>query len=124
MKRFLIAAAASLSLSGCTPALMLAAETAGSVIAANTAAPTTDNRVIVAGTQGLIVAHNAYQGAAAVAEAAVRAGLVTGDKLNQLEKLNNEAKYYLDQADRGKDVAANVARVFNLIPQIRALAGR
>lgn len=136
MKRFTqyaFAPLAALLLSGCG---VLTAATAVSNIVSGLSQPATataDNRIVVGATQGLIIAHNGYQGAAAIAEGAVRACAAAPTvgpcpkvmaNLDKIAKLSDQAKFLLDQADRGQNVAQNVAEVWNIIPQIRALAGK
>lgn len=89
-----------------------------------TEAATVSNVVVVPATQGLLVAHNAYQATAAVAEAAVRAGLVKGENLNRLEALNNRALHVLAIGDRGQSVAQRAAEVMNIVNDIRSIVGR
>lgn len=82
------------------------------------------DKVLVPATQALIIAHNAYQSAAAAATAAITAGLVPKEKLPQIAALDNRAKALLDQADAGQNVAQNVAEVMNIISTMKSLAGR
>lgn len=125
MKRFLILCAAPL-LANC--AAIPAAVSIAQAVATST------NKVEVPATQALIVAHNAYQGAAAVATAAVNAcndvswaGSACGalkPKLPQIAALDNAAVAKLDLADQGIDVAENSAAVMNIVSSIQSLSGK
>lgn len=81
----------------------------------------TGQNVIVRSAQALIVAHNAYQGATAAAELAVKSGRLTDDQLIRLKALNDKALGLLAQADAGRDVALNAAQVMGVVAQINTL---
>lgn len=83
----------------------------------------TADRVMVPTGKALIVAHNAYQAAAAAATLAVQSGVITGDNLTRLEALNNRARYLLSQADAGYNVGQNAAEVINIVTDIRSMIG-
>jgi hypothetical protein len=126
MKRFLLAPLVALSLSGCG-----ALAVANAVATATEAVAINKDKVLVPATQGLIVAHNAYQGASATA-----AGVISGcsivpntspcvalkARLPQIEALNNRAVTLLGQADAGQNVAANAAEVMNIVSTLKSLA--
>lgn len=122
MKRIVIVLAA-LTLPGC--AAIAAVEGAATTISVITKAfaPTAD-KVVVPTTQALIIAHNAYQGTAAIVTLAVQSGLVPRAMLPQIAALNDRAKLLLDRADRGQDVAANVAEAMNTLTTMQSLAGK
>jgi hypothetical protein len=111
MKRLLIIAALGLS----------ACQTIGS------------DTVMVPATQGLIVAHNAYQAAAASATAAITACVsvpttppcvALRGKLPQIKALSDKAQGLLDEADSGHDIAQNASQVLNLVGSINSLLGK
>lgn len=118
VKRTLYVVLVSLSLSSC--AVLPALSIASSIVEAT--APTI-HKVEVPATQALIIAHNAYQGAAAAATAAVRSGVVKGDKLELLAQYDNTIKGLLDKADAGQNVAMNAASAMNFITKIHNLIG-
>lgn len=113
MKRILLIAAA-FALPGC----------------ATLGVPTTENvsvvgdQVVLRSGQALIIAHNGYQSAAAIAELAVKSGQLSNEQLLKLRELNNEALRRLEQAQAGRDVAANAAGIMELTVQILAIARR
>lgn len=91
------------------------------------------DKVLVPATQALIVAHNAYQGAALTAAAALNACNLTPNlspcvalkaRVPQIEALSNRAVALLAQADAGQNVAANAAEVMNIVSTLKSLAGR
>lgn len=117
MKRlFIIPAALALANCAALPAL----STIGGLTQAITV---NQDKVLVPATQALIVAHNAYQGAAAAATVAINSGLVPKDKLPQIAALSDRAKALLDEADRGQNVAQNAAEVLNIVNSIHSFAG-
>lgn len=127
MKRFLLVPLAAISLSGCA-----AISAVGTVASITQAIVVNKDKVLVPATQGLIVAHNAYQGAAAAAEAAITACSATPNfapckallgRVDQIGALSDLAKMRLDQADAGQNVAQNVADVMNIVATLKSLAG-
>lgn len=117
MKRLFILPAA-LALANCSVALPTAISTITEAVAVN------QDKVAVPATQALIVAHNAYQGAAAAATLAVESGMFPKDKLDQLSAWNNWGKAALDRADQGIDVATNAAMAMNAVAAINKLIGK
>lgn len=91
-----------------------------------TAAATTTagGTVIMRGTQGLIVANNAYQSAAAIAEAYVRAGHATPAQLVRIRALNNRAIALLEGGASGLTVAQRAAEVLNIVAELNLFGGR
>lgn len=88
------------------------------------------HKVVVPATQALIIAHNAYQGAAAAAALAIKTCTITPtvgpcpsvmQNLDKLDEYNNLAKSLLDKADAGQDIAANSAGVMNLVSRMHSL---
>lgn len=127
MKKLLIIGAA-FALPGC--AALPAISAIGSLTQAVTAG---SDKVLVPATQALIVAHNAYQGAAALATSAITACTITPSvpgcvslkgKLPQIGALSDRAKHLLDEADRGQNVAQNAAEVMNIVATMQSFSGR
>lgn len=117
----LLLAPVLLSASACQTLPTFAPVTVPTTVAEATAV---SDKVVLGGSQALIVAHNAYQGAAAAAEAAVKAGLIQGENLDRLAILNTRAVTLLQTADSGQSVALRSAEVFNIVAEIRTLIGR
>lgn len=118
--------AASLILSACAligagqalaTAVQAVAGTPASEASGHTARPVGDT-VVLRGTQGLIVAHNAYQTAAAVARVYVQSGFASPAQLNRIEALNNRAIQLLEVGDRGLSVAQRAAEVMNIVAEL------
>ena len=127
MKRLLFIPLASLALAGCGPLAAI-----GSVASITEAIAVNKDKVLVPATQALIVAHNAYQGAAAAATGAVTACSAVPNiapcvalkaRLPQIEALNTRAVSLLAKADAGQDVAANAAEVMNIVATLKSLSG-
>ena len=129
MKRLLVIPAA-LALANCT-AIPTAISAIGGL---SQAVSVNKDKVLVPVTQGLIIAHNAYQGAAQAATLAVNGCQLSVAKLlpacaklnahlDDLAALDNKAKTALDLADKGQDVAINVATVMNVVASIHSLIG-
>ena len=127
MKRLLIIPAA-LALANCA-AIPTAISTIGGL---SQAVSVNQDKVLIPATQALIVAHNAYQGAAAAATGAINLCTKTPQlapcvsllrKIDQIGALSDRAKALLDEADRGHNVAANAAEVMNIVTSMKSLAG-
>lgn len=80
--------------------------------------------VLMRGTQGLIVANNAYQSAAAIAEAYVRAGRATPAQLSRIRSLNDRAIVLLERGKEGQSVAERAAEVLNIVAELNVFGGR
>jgi hypothetical protein len=119
MKKLIIAAA--LALSGCAAALPIAVDTFVSL--AKPAAATGD-KVILEGTRGLIIAHNGYQAAAALAAAAVRSDKLNPSQVDMIEKADAEASYYLDGAGKVLPIAERAAGILNAQNNVLVALGR
>lgn len=86
--------------------------------------PTIGDKVIMRGTQGLIVANNAYQSAAAIAEAYVRSGLATPAQLQRIRQLNDRAIVLLERGGQGLSLAQRAAEVLNIVAELNLFSGR
>jgi hypothetical protein len=80
--------------------------------------------VVMRGTQGLIVANNAYQGSAAVAEAYVRTGRATPAQLARIRVLSDRALLLLERGEGGLTVAQRAAEVLNIVAELNLFGGR
>jgi hypothetical protein len=114
------------------PANVSADQTAAVVPASNAAkagAPTVGDQVIMRGTQGLIVANNAYQGATAVAEGVIRARKAAGNPfpvatLQRVKALNDRAIFLLEAGGGGLSAAQRAAEVLNIVAELNVFGGR
>jgi hypothetical protein len=88
------------------------------------ATTTAGGTVIMHGTQGLIVANNGYQAAAAIAEAYVRAGHATPAQLARIRMLNDRAIVLLEGGATGLTVAQRAAEVLNIVAELNLYGGR
>lgn len=99
-------------------------QTAVAVPAAATGRATVGDQVVLRGTQGLIVAHNAYQTAAAVATGYVRSGRATPAQLTRIRQLNDRAHSLLQTGGTGLSVAQRAAEVLNIVAELNVFGGR
>jgi hypothetical protein len=114
------------------PANVAADQTAAVVPAATAAkagAPTVGDQVVMRGSQGLIVANNAYQTAAAVAEGYIRARTAAGTPpplatLQRVRTLNDRAIYLLEMGGGGLSQAQRAAEVLNIVAELNVFGGR
>lgn len=82
------------------------------------------DQVVMRGTQGLIVANNAYQGAAAIAEGYVRSGRATRPQLARIRELNDRAISLLERGEGGLTAAQRAAEVLNIVAELNLFGGR
>lgn len=80
--------------------------------------------VMVPATQSLIVAHNAYQGAAAAVTAYANSGAMTPGQASRLRALNDQAFALLEKGGDGLSIADRAAGVFNIVAEINRTIGR
>lgn len=120
MKKFLLVPAC-LALANCAaiPALLTQAVSVGQTVQ-------------VPATQALIVAHNAYQAAAEAATTTINTCVAVNfagpcsslkARLPQVKALSDKAVELLNEADAGRDVAANAAEVMNIVSSLHSLSG-
>jgi hypothetical protein len=120
MKKLLIIAAA-LALPGCAAALPVALDTLVSIAKP---ADAVGDKVVLEGTRGLILAHNAYQGAAMAATAAVKTGRLSSQQLDAIEAANTKALALLNDGNTALSTAERVAGVLNAANEINVALGR
>lgn len=99
-------------------------QTAVAVPAAATGNATVGDQVIMRGTQGLIVANNAYQAAAAVATSYVKSGRATPAQLARIKTLNDRAFALLQTGGTGLSMAQRAAEVLNIVAELNVFRGR
>lgn len=114
--RKLIITFAALALPAC--AALTTAATVTQAIATNR------NTVEVPAVQALIVANNAYQGAAALAEVAVKSGKLTPDQLATVSRLNDQAIAILETAETATNQAEKAAELMNVVNSLNAVIGK
>lgn len=85
---------------------------------------TVGDHVVLRGTQGLIVAHNAYQTAAAAATLYVQSGRATPAQLARIRTLNDRALFLLDTGGTGLSLAQRAAEVLNIVAELDVFSGR
>lgn len=100
-----------------------AANQTAAAVPTSAASPVVDG-VVMRGTQGLIVANNAYQSAAAIAEVYVRSGRATPAQLTRIRTLNNRAIVLLEGGATGLNVAQRAAEVLNIVSELNLFGGR
>lgn len=118
-KLFLIAAA--LALPGCAAALPTVIDT---VVSLAKPAEAVGDKVVLEGTRGLVVAHNGYQAAAALAAAAVRSDKLNPSQVDMIEKADAEVGYYMDGAGKALPMAQRAAAVINAQNNVLVALGR
>jgi hypothetical protein len=121
--RLAVSALLALCLTACAGLAATALNTAVSIA---TPAAAVGDKVVLEGTRGLILAHNAVQGSLAVVTPLIRARALTNDQVNMVEVLVNQAEKLfaggrttLNAAER----AASLMLIANQLAQIGA-AGR
>lgn len=110
---------ASMSIQGCAAAAIFDGVSPNVVSAVDEARDV----VVIRGTQSLIVAHNAYQGAAAALTPLVRAGVLPQGALDQIAKLNDRAIHLLEKGDAGQSVASRASEVIQISRDLDVIAG-
>lgn len=121
MKRILLCVAV-LSLAACetTPSGMLPIPT----VTATKPVATVGDKVVISGVRGLILGHNAVQGAIAIVNPLVRSRVLTPAQVDQYEKLINRAEQLRTGAGIAMSIADRAAGLFDIASQLNALAGR
>lgn len=112
-----IAMAAMLALAGC-------GQSAPDPISTPAPSPSITDTITIKGTQGLILAELAYNTAANMAFAGVRAGAIKGDAATEVRTLNRTALTALSAAKGAQSAAIQareVAAAFDAIAGLRAL---
>lgn len=121
MKRIVLSIAAALSLGACAAAIPAALDTLVSI--ARPAASTGD-KVVLEGTRGLILAHNAFQGANALVIPLVRSGRLSSAQVDRYEQALNRVEQIAPQARSGLSAADRATEMFNFADELNRMAGR
>lgn len=119
MKRNLYLICGALALAACQPG-------SGGVDlgSASSTISTAGDKVVVQGARGLILAHNAAQGAIAIVNPLVRARVLKAEQVNQYERLIDQTEQLAAGADKSLSIAERTAKLFNIANELNALAGR
>lgn len=114
---------AAFSLVGCAAAGALEAL---STVAASVATPAqaVGDKVVVEGTRGLILAHNAAQGGIALVNPLVRNRVLTSAQVDRYEQIINEVEQLAVTGRTTLTVAERTARLFNLANELNRMAGK
>lgn len=120
-KLALIVAAMALPLPGCAAMLPAALET---VVSLATPAKAVGDKVVVEGTRGLILAHNAAQAGIALVNPLVRARVLTAAQVDRYEQIIDKVEEYGVAGRSTLDAAERTARLFNLADELNRMAGK
>lgn len=123
MKRTILLAC-SLALAGCAALPVVSAIGTVSDLISSPAATVVGDKVTLEATRGLVIAHNAYQGATAVVTPLVQAGVFNRDQLLKIKALNDRAKALLEGADTTLTAAQRTAGVLSIVDELNRIAGR
>lgn len=116
--RALIVAVAALSLQACTPALLSTA------VSIATPAAAAGDKVVVEGTRGLILAHNAAQAGIALVNPLVRSRVLTSAQVDRYEQIINQIEEYGPKGSSALSVAERATRLFNLADELNKMGGK
>lgn len=119
MKKLLIPIAA-LSLTGCAAAALPAI---GTLVDIARPARQVGDTVVLEGTRGLIIAHNAYQAAARLAAVAVRSNRLTPAQVDAIERADASVAFYMNGAGTTRDAAERATAVLNSTNDILTVLG-
>ena len=124
MKKLFAVAAACLLLNGCAAVPVVSAVSAISDVVASKAVRSTHNTVTIEGTRALVLAHNAYQGAAELATLAIKSGRLSDDQVRKIVQLNNRATAILEDTGEALTATKKAAALFALADEINRALGR
>lgn len=95
---------------------------AGAIVTASHPAAAVGDKVVLEGTRGLILAHNAVQGSLAVVTPLIRNRVLTADQVNLVESLVNQAERLFAGADATLTVAQRAASLMLIANQLSSIA--
>lgn len=95
-----------------------------SAVSALQPASAAGDKVVLEGTRALILAHNAFQGAAAAAAPLIRSGAMSREQVDLAEDITNRAEMLFATAGGGLSEAQRAAAILNLADQMNKLAGK
>lgn len=120
MKRILILLSA-VSLAGCTTLLPAALEGLTSV---STPAAAVSDKVVLEGTRGLILAHNAAQAGIALVNPLVRNRVLTAAQVDRYEQIINRVEELSVTGRTTLSTAERTAELLNLANELNVMGGR
>ena len=120
MKRLLIIAAA-FSITGCGAMLPAALDTLVSVAKP---AEAVGDKVVVEGTRGLILAHNAAQAGIALVNPLVRERVLTSAQVDRYEQIINRVEELAVTGRTTLTVAQRTSELFNLADELNKIGGK
>jgi hypothetical protein len=112
---------AALALPGCAAALPAAIDT---IVSLARPAEAVGDKVVLEGTRGLIIAHNGYQAAAALAAAAVRSDKLNPSQVDMIEKADAEVARVMSGAGATLSAAERTAAILNAQNNVLVALGR
>lgn len=89
-----------------------------------TPAAAAGDKVVLEGTRGLILAHNAVQGAIAVVNPLVRNRVLTSAQVDRYEQIINEVEKLSAEGRTTLTVAQRATAMFNLANELNRMAGK
>jgi hypothetical protein len=116
-----LAIALALGLTGCATALPPVIE---AIVSAAKPAEAVGDKIVVEGTRGLILAHNAAQGGIALVNPLVRNRVLTAAQVNRYEAIINRVEALAVTGRTTLTVAQRSAEMFNLADELNKMAGR
>lgn len=109
---------AAMSMTACAALAPLASI----AVSASKPAVAVGDKVVLEGTRGLILAHNAVQGALAIITPLIRARVLTANQVNMVEVLTNQAERLFAGADTTLTVAERAASLMLVANQLTSIA--
>jgi hypothetical protein len=82
------------------------------------------DQVVLQGTRGLILAHNAYQGAAAIVAPLVRSKQLSPATVDRIEVLNEKARVLFTGADKAQSLADRTAGLLEIANELLKIGGK
>jgi hypothetical protein len=119
MRTLLIASA--LALSGCAAVAPTVIDT---IVSLAKPAEAVGDKVVLEGTRGLVIAHNGYQAALALASAAVRSDKLNPSQVDMIEKADAQVAYYMTGAGKVLPMAERAAAILNAQNNVLVALGR
>lgn len=112
---------ACIALSACAAIAPLALSTLTSI---STPAAAVGDKVVVEGTRGLILAHNAAQAGIALVNPLVRQRVLTSAQVDRYEAIINEVERLAVTGRTTLTVAERTAGMFNLANELNVIGGK
>ena len=120
MKRMLVIAAA-FSIAGCGAMLPAALDT---LVSVSKPAEAVGDKVVVEGTRGLVLAHNAAQAGIALVNPLVRNRVLTSAQVDRYEQIINRVEELAVTGRTTLTVSQRATELFNLADELNKIGGR